>query len=84
MPIYVYQSVDVNNECEHCKNSFEVLQSFSDAVLTECPECHKAVQRKIPLTAVRMGKDHLLTDKSLKQHGFSKLVNEGGGKFRQI
>ena len=83
MPIYVYQSIDINHGCDHCKNSFEILQSFSESI-TECPECHAPIHKVIQKTGVRVGKKHLLTDKSLKEHGFSKLVNEGEGKFRQI
>lgn len=32
MPTYAYR-------CADCGHSFDVYQSFSDATLTECPEC---------------------------------------------
>ncbi|HET6501871.1 MAG TPA: FmdB family zinc ribbon protein, partial [Amycolatopsis sp.] len=32
MPTYQYA-------CKECGHSFEAVQSFSDASLTECPEC---------------------------------------------
>lgn len=33
MPTYQYA-------CKDCANSFEIFQSFSDASLTECPQCN--------------------------------------------
>ncbi len=33
MPIYEYR-------CSHCGHELEVLQKFSDPVLTGCPDCH--------------------------------------------
>jgi len=32
MPTYEYR-------CSDCTNEFEIVQKFSDAALTECPEC---------------------------------------------
>ena len=32
MPTYEYR-------CSDCTNSFEIVQKFSEAALTECPEC---------------------------------------------
>lgn len=40
MPTYVY-------ECSSCGHSFEIFQSMSDDPVTVCPECGKAVRRKI-------------------------------------
>lgn len=40
MPIYEYQ-------CAACGHKFETLQKFSDAPLTECPECHKSSLEKL-------------------------------------
>lgn len=33
MPLYAYQ-------CRNCGHNFEARQSFNDAPLTECPNCH--------------------------------------------
>ncbi len=33
MPTYQYA-------CKDCDNAFETVQAFSDATLTECPQCH--------------------------------------------
>ena len=32
MPTYDYK-------CKNCEHTFEIVQSFTDATLTECPEC---------------------------------------------
>lgn len=32
MPTYAYR-------CADCEHAFDIYQSFSDAALTECPEC---------------------------------------------
>ena len=38
MPLYEY-------ECEKEKKVFEVMQKFSDAPLTQCPECGGEVKK---------------------------------------
>lgn len=38
MPIYLYQ-------CNNCDTKHEVLQKFSDAPLTTCPDCGGHVQK---------------------------------------
>jgi putative FmdB family regulatory protein len=40
MPTYDY-------ECSSCGHAFEAFQSMSDAPLSSCPECGKAVKRLI-------------------------------------
>jgi putative FmdB family regulatory protein len=40
MPTYDY-------ECSSCGHAFEAFQSMSDAPLSSCPECGKAVRRLI-------------------------------------
>lgn len=40
MPTYEY-------ECSSCGHTFEAFQSMSDAPLSSCPECGKAVKRLI-------------------------------------
>ena len=39
MPTYDYK-------CKDCDHAFEIVQSFTDAALTECPEC-KGELRKV-------------------------------------
>ena len=40
MPIYEYK-------CEHCNETFEVLQKFSDDPLTECILCDEGPVKKL-------------------------------------
>jgi putative FmdB family regulatory protein len=40
LPTYDYK-------CTKCKKEFEFFQSMSDKPLTECPECHGKMKRKI-------------------------------------
>lgn len=39
MPTYAYA-------CKSCGHRFEAVQSFSDATLTECPECGGALRKE--------------------------------------
>jgi len=59
---------------------------MSDPPVEKCPECGALVQRLISLcsTNTRPSTKSLLSDKNIKQHGFTKLVNEGDGRFRKI
>jgi putative FmdB family regulatory protein len=46
MPLYEYR-------CEKCHRTFEVIQSFSDAELTECSECGGHLERLLSAPAIR-------------------------------
>lgn len=39
MPTYAYR-------CTACQHRFDAVQSFSDAALTECPECRGALRKE--------------------------------------
>ncbi len=86
MPTYEYQSSAPDGGCEHCRSRFEVRQSMSDKPLRSCPACGGPVVRVISLCSVSTAQSSkaMLSDKNLKAKGFTKLVNEGGGKFRKI
>ncbi len=84
MPIYVYQAITQEKSCNYCSESFDQYQSMSDQPLTSCPQCHSPIHRVIQPVGMTMGRKHLLDEGNMKKHGFTKLVNEGGGKFRKI
>jgi len=86
MPTYEYRAIDEAKACEYCAESFEIDQHMSDPPISVCPRCGAAVKRVISLFSVSTGPSgkSLLSDKNIKRHGFTKLVNEGGGKFRKI
>jgi len=85
MPTYCYQAKDAGKSCTLCKEGFEIKQSMKDEALEKCPECGAPVGRIITSVGIRTsasGKS-LLSDKSLKEHGFSKLVREEKG-YRKV
>jgi putative FmdB family regulatory protein len=85
MPIYEYEAIDAAAGCARCRVRFEVQQSMHDAPLAKCPDCGQPVQRLISRCGINpRGSDRsMLSDRNLKAKGFTKLVNEGHGKFRK-
>lgn len=85
MPTYEYRAKSSGRACDHCRERFEVLQSMQAEPLAACPKCGAPVERLISLCAVSSAQStkSMLSDKNLKAKGFTKLVNEGGGKFRK-
>jgi len=86
MPTYVYKVVESAKGCETCSGGFEIDQSMNDEALKSCPHCGAKIRRVITGVNISTTKStkELLSDKNLKRHGFTKLVNEGDGKFRKI
>jgi putative FmdB family regulatory protein len=86
MPTYEYQAVDTDRACEHCRQRFEVRQSMSDEPLMTCPRCGAPVKRLISACGICTlpSERTLLSDRNLKAKGFTKLVNEGDGRFRRV
>jgi len=86
MPTYEYQAVDTDRACEHCRQRFEVRQSMRDAPLATCPRCGAPVRRLISACGICTlpSERTLLSDRNLKAKGFTKLVNEGDGRFRRV
>jgi putative FmdB family regulatory protein len=87
MPTYTYESSDPHKACGYCREQFEATQKMSEEPLTACPKCGGPVQRVITAVGVvtryaKIGKAP--SDAELRSHGFHKLVNEGGGKFRKV
>ena len=85
MPTYEYRAKDQGAACDHCRERFEVRQAMSDEPLAACPRCGHAIERIISLCAVSTAKStkSMLSDKTLREKGVTKLVTEGGGKFRK-
>lgn len=61
MPVYTYR-------CENCGNEFDRQQSFQDAALKVCPNCHKHTLHKVykATGVVFKGSGFYVTDKSRK------------------
>jgi len=86
MPIYEYRAKNPSRSCPYCVRAFEVRQKLGEAPVKRCPKCGQEVERIFSVCAVntRPSTKTLLSDKNLKRHGFTKLVNEGDGRFRKI
>jgi len=86
MPTYEYQSMDIATACDKCREPFEAQQTMRDEPLTACPACGKPIRRLVSTFGVSTAASSksMLSDKNLKAKGFTKLVNEGGGKFRNV
>lgn len=85
MPIYVYEEILPNGEDGP---TFELLQSFSDPPLTVHPEKGTPVRRVLSTVAIagrwsdlKMGAK--LSDKNLKEKGFTKYVKSGDGVYEK-
>ncbi|MDM8005725.1 MAG: zinc ribbon domain-containing protein [Phycisphaerae bacterium] len=85
MPTYEYCAEDAQKACEHCRERFEIRQAMTEEPLKACPECGNVVRRLISVCAVSATQSvkSMLSDRNLKSKGFTKLVNEGGGRFRK-
>ena len=60
MPTYEYR-------CSDCTNSFEIVQKFSDAALTTCPECEGDLRKVFsPVGVVFKGSGFYATDNRTK------------------
>lgn len=76
MPTYTYH-------CDNCGIRFDQYQKFSDAPLTECPECGEPTLRKVyqPVGIVFKGKGFYATDnRSPSGQTFSSDREEGSKK----
>lgn len=80
MPIYCYQAKDPEQSCDHCRDSFETLQSIKDEALTACPQCGSPIERR--LYAVGIAAPH--TNAELKNLGFKKLVKRDDGVYENV
>ena len=70
MPLYEYQ-------CGQC-GRFEVIQKFSDPILTVCPTCGKDVQKLLSSPAIQFkGSGWYITDYARK--GGEGKKDSGGG-----
>ncbi len=78
MPIYIYKAE--KDGCEYCKDGCEILQSMSDKPLQKCPKCGAKI-KKCP--AQVSGGVPLLSNGSLRDKGFTKLVKRGDGTYEK-
>ena len=84
MPIYEYQTTQEG--CPHCRERFEVVQTFSAPPLEICPECGGPVAKVFSAPAVQGGDrtDAKMSNKNLAEKGFTKYVKAGGGHYEKV
>jgi len=85
MPTYLYRALNKARACKKCSEGFEIRQKMTEAPLKACPNCGARVERVIQPVAIAVNRHSksLLSDRSLKEHGFSKFVKEGDKKYRR-
>lgn len=85
MPLYEYRAKDKKRSCPKCKKLLSIRHPMSEAPLKKCPECGAPIERVFSSFGVSKSPSTkaILSDKNLKKHGFTKLINEGDGKFRK-
>ena len=79
MPIYRYKST--GEGCSYCREGFDELQSMSARPLAKCPRCKGKV---IKCPALCSGGVGMLSNGNLRDKGFTKLKNQGGGTFEKL
>ena len=73
MPTYAYA-------CTQCGHRFDAVQSFSDAALTECPECGGVLRKQYGSVGVTFnGSGFYRTDSRSSATGSSKASGTGDG-----
>jgi putative FmdB family regulatory protein len=86
MPTYDYRTTSPDTAPECCREPFEVVQRMAEDALTKCPKCGGPIERMIsaPGFTTKKSTKAMMSDANLKRLGFKKMVNEGGGKFRDV
>jgi len=73
MPTYAYA-------CTQCGHRFDAVQSFSDAALTECPECGGALRKQYGSVGVTFnGSGFYRTDSRTSASGAGGGAGAGAG-----
>ena len=74
MPTYAYT-------CTECGHSFDAVQSFSDAPLTECPQCSGRLRKRFsPVGVVFKGSGFYRTDSRKPESSESEKKSDAGQK----
>ncbi len=77
MPIYEYEHVKPNPDCEE---SIEVFQKMSEDPLTKCPICGKKIQKLLSRTS---GIADKMGPSKLKELGFSRWHRRDKGVYEK-
>ena len=87
MPLYTYQTTDIDRCCAHCVLPFEVMQKLADAPLTACPECDQPIKKIITAVHLNTGTTGSpgtnLSEKNIAKHGFTQYRKVGKGQYEK-
>ena len=81
MPIYEYQAKG-RESCDHCRDSFDVMQKMSEEPLKLCPECHNPVQRKISRPNLARSTPSL-SPENIEKHGLTQFKKVEKGVYEK-
>ncbi len=81
MPIYEYHATG-KKSCEHCAETFEIMQKLSDKSLKSCPVCHHPVSRKVSLPSPS-NSNPTLQQGELEKHGFTQFKKVEKGVYEK-
>ncbi len=74
MPTYAYA-------CKQCSHRFDIVQSFADPTLTECPECGGALRKEYGSIGVTFnGSGFYRTDSRAGENGSGSNSKKDGSK----
>jgi len=81
MPTYEYEAVDPDKSCVICRKGFELVRTFRDSPVTQCPHCGTPVRKLISAPAI--GRSVTSLDDRAKSAGFTKLKRLGKGEYEK-
>ncbi|HEY5653795.1 MAG TPA: FmdB family zinc ribbon protein [Pontiella sp.] len=81
MPIREYIAVDLKKSCEHCRESFEEVESINAPALETCALCGNKVQRQ--LSAPQLGRSESGLHDRAKNAGFTTYKKLGKGEYEK-
>ena len=81
MPTYTYRC---DGDCATCGGTQEIFQRMSDATLTQCQECDKAIRRVVSLPLRAVVNTGNLSDRNIEAKGFTKYVRAGKGRYEKV
>jgi len=81
MPIYEYQASD-QKHCDHCENTFDVMQKISDEPLKFCPLCYSPVRKRVSRPNLARSVPSL-SEKNIAKHGMTQFKKVEKGVYEK-
>ena len=81
MPIYEYQATGEEN-CDHCRLVFDVMQKMTDKPIKFCPQCLNTVTRKISRPNLASAAPSLSED-NIAKHGLTQFKKVEKGVYEK-